>query len=424
MIGIVPATTAYQAWLATYIPVVGPDLVAKHELMASGVFPFFRGTAYRWAERWPIVCDELTDAPSVLGVGDLHVENFGTWRDAEGRLVWGVNDVDETADMPYTNDLVRLVASALVAAADARMTVGTEEAAAAVLAGYTATLGDGGQPFVLAEHHRILGDLATAAIKDPERYWTKLQSLPAESESPAEMTAAARTALPAGTTDIRVGHRMAGVGSLGRPRVVATGTLCGSTIAREAKAIVPSAWTWAASVRRHVDPKEPTAPDGTAHRTDPPSRPANVTGSPDATHAAAQTAADPGPPAAPDRLGDTSAHAGTMERLLNDATRARDPYWSVTDRRWIIRRLAPDCSRIELSDLPSQRDETKLLHAMGEETANLHLATRGAATAIARDLSHRPADWLSRAASAMVHDVQSDAAAWATSWRQLHQKVK
>jgi hypothetical protein len=26
--------------------------------------------------------------PRVLGVGDIHLENFGTWRDAEGRMVW------------------------------------------------------------------------------------------------------------------------------------------------------------------------------------------------------------------------------------------------------------------------------------------------------------------------------------------------
>ena len=47
-----------------------------------------------------------------LGVGDLHVENFGTWRDAESRLVWGINDFDEACCLPYTQDLVRLAASA------------------------------------------------------------------------------------------------------------------------------------------------------------------------------------------------------------------------------------------------------------------------------------------------------------------------
>ena len=35
----------------------------------------------------------------------------GTWRDTEGRLIWGVNDFDEVARMPYAVDLVRLVTS-------------------------------------------------------------------------------------------------------------------------------------------------------------------------------------------------------------------------------------------------------------------------------------------------------------------------
>jgi len=38
-------------------------------------------------------------------------KNFGTWRDGDGRLVWGVNDFDEAAVMPYPLDLVRLAAS-------------------------------------------------------------------------------------------------------------------------------------------------------------------------------------------------------------------------------------------------------------------------------------------------------------------------
>ena len=51
------------------------------------------------------------DAPQVLCVGDLHLENFGTWRDADGRFVWGVNDFDEAAAMPFVLDLVRLATS-------------------------------------------------------------------------------------------------------------------------------------------------------------------------------------------------------------------------------------------------------------------------------------------------------------------------
>ena len=48
----------------------------------------------------------------LLCVGDLHVENFGVWRDAEGRLVWGVNDFDEACEAAFAGDLVRLLASA------------------------------------------------------------------------------------------------------------------------------------------------------------------------------------------------------------------------------------------------------------------------------------------------------------------------
>ena len=63
--------------------------------MAKGAFQFLRATYWRWAETIHDVCPELADAPQVLAVGDIHLENFGTWRDVDGRLVWGVNDFDE-----------------------------------------------------------------------------------------------------------------------------------------------------------------------------------------------------------------------------------------------------------------------------------------------------------------------------------------
>src|SRR5438445_5345090 len=104
--------------------------------MAGGVFPFLRATFYRWMQRWPEVCPELAKAPAVLAVGDLHVENFGTWRDIEGRLIWGVNDFDEAYPMAYTNDLVRLAVSAHLAARTAHLAVKTEDACDVILDGY------------------------------------------------------------------------------------------------------------------------------------------------------------------------------------------------------------------------------------------------------------------------------------------------
>jgi len=47
----------------------------------------------------------------VLAVGDLDLENFGTWCDSLGRLAWGINDFDEAFPLPYTHDLVRLPAT-------------------------------------------------------------------------------------------------------------------------------------------------------------------------------------------------------------------------------------------------------------------------------------------------------------------------
>ena len=62
--------------------------------MRKDAFTFFRATFYCWARLWQRLPEPIAAAPSVLGIGDCHVENFGTWRDREGRLIWGVNDFD------------------------------------------------------------------------------------------------------------------------------------------------------------------------------------------------------------------------------------------------------------------------------------------------------------------------------------------
>lgn len=95
--------------------VFGPDLVFKHRQMKTDEFLFLRATYYRWCQLWERHCGPLKRGPKVLSVGDLHIKNFGTWRDADGRLVWGVNDFDEAALLPWTHDLVRLMTSAAVA---------------------------------------------------------------------------------------------------------------------------------------------------------------------------------------------------------------------------------------------------------------------------------------------------------------------
>src|ERR1700736_968991 len=133
---VVKVTRQFEAWLGKRTPLVKKDLRLKHEAMKSTAFRFFRATYYRWAQIWPKVCAELAKSPQVLAVGDLHVENFGTWRDIEGRLIWGVNDFDEAAVLPYTIDLVRLATSALLAISDGHLALKPKEACVSILEGY------------------------------------------------------------------------------------------------------------------------------------------------------------------------------------------------------------------------------------------------------------------------------------------------
>ena len=72
-----------------------------------------------------------------------------------------------------------------------------------------------------------------------------------------------------------------------------------------------------------------------------------------------------------------------------------------------MRRLAPDCTRIELADLPDQRDEVRLVRSMGFETANVHLGT-GDACALLGDVKRRRRSWLRQAPPAMVEQVDRD----------------
>src|SRR3954470_12220289 len=93
------STTAYEKWLRTQLPgeVIEDDLSEKREKMRADPFSFLRATYWRFAETVAMLCPEFAEAPQVLAIGDIHVENFGTWPDARGRLVWGVNDFDEAA---------------------------------------------------------------------------------------------------------------------------------------------------------------------------------------------------------------------------------------------------------------------------------------------------------------------------------------
>ncbi|HKV21218.1 MAG TPA: DUF2252 domain-containing protein [Mycobacterium sp.] len=86
---------------------------SKFRKMAADPFAFYRGSACLFyadlAEREDRWADERTGRVWIQG--DLHAENFGTYMDGAGKLIFDVNDFDEAFVGHFTWDLKRFVAS-------------------------------------------------------------------------------------------------------------------------------------------------------------------------------------------------------------------------------------------------------------------------------------------------------------------------
>ena len=93
-----------------------PELLKlKYQAMRSDSFVFFRGTCHLFYEDWPSD-SPLNQAPLVWICGDLHLENFGSYK-GDNRLVYfDINDFDEAALAPCTWDVARFLTSVLVGA--------------------------------------------------------------------------------------------------------------------------------------------------------------------------------------------------------------------------------------------------------------------------------------------------------------------
>ena len=93
-----------------------PELVpVRHGRMLVSPFTFYRGAAL------PMAADLATTPASGLRVqlcGDAHLSNFGAFASPERRLVFDVNDFDETLPGPFEWDVKRLAASLAVAGRD------------------------------------------------------------------------------------------------------------------------------------------------------------------------------------------------------------------------------------------------------------------------------------------------------------------
>ena len=233
-------------------------------------------------------------------------------------------------------------------------------AAEAIEEGYRDALAAGGKAFVLAEDHRWLRLLALGKLRDPVHFWDKLQHLPPyTAKPPEEARRLLEEALPSPQKQYQLKRRIAGLGSLGHPRILAVSRWRGALIAREAKAIRPSAWVWVK------------------------------------------------------KANSTEIHC---EELVRRSIRVPDP-WVRFHGRWGVRRLAPDCSRIELASLSKDRDEARLLYSMGWETANMHFSTPDAIPKVKRDLAAWRGKWLHKAAKTMYAATLEDWKDWKRGWK-------
>jgi len=90
-----------------------PDLVpVRYARMLQSPFAFLRGSAAVMAAD---LAPGATTGLTVQACGDMHVANFGLFASAERKLVFAINDFDETRPGPWEWDVKRLAASAYVA---------------------------------------------------------------------------------------------------------------------------------------------------------------------------------------------------------------------------------------------------------------------------------------------------------------------
>ncbi|WP_316186574.1 MULTISPECIES: DUF2252 family protein [unclassified Bradyrhizobium] len=334
--------------MRTACAAVEDDLERKHDRMSKNSFKFLRATFFRWAHKVRATAPEIMTLPARLAVGDAHVENFGTWRDAEARLVWGINDHDDAAEIPYASDILRLAVSTRLAG----FNIGNSDAAQAIFEGYGEGLNDP-RPALLDQKEMWMRDYVTVTDEQRKSFWDEIDGYPAAHPS-EDAKSALFASLPEGAALERFAGASKGGGSLGRPRYVATALWRGGRIAREAKALLSSGWDWAA-------------------------------GSPDR----------------PSRFDDA----------VNLATAAPDPFLR-TDRGFIVRRIAADTRKVERDTNFDRKLDAKLLRAMGSEIGSLHASTSHLKHTILKDLEGKDATWLQATAKAAAASVEADFAEW------------
>jgi uncharacterized protein (DUF2252 family) len=184
-----------------------PNLVpVRYGRMMASPFSYYRGAAL------PMAADLSTTPVTGLAVqacGDAHLSNFGVFGSAERRLVFDVNDFDETAPGPWEWDIKRLAASLEVAARDNGFPRKKRRAIVAA---------------AVAQYRNAMRDFAD--MTNLEVWYASADMDLLRKQNPAQLKARQRKAVDKGLAKARTKDSMQAVDKLthmvdGRPRIVA-----------------------------------------------------------------------------------------------------------------------------------------------------------------------------------------------------------
>jgi uncharacterized protein (DUF2252 family) len=217
-------------------------LAMKYAKMAQSPFAFLRGACHLF---YQALADSalFRDAPLAWCCGDLHFENFGSYKGDDRQVYFDINDYDEAALAPATWDLVRLLTSIRCGAAALHATDGEAfTVSQSCLEAYRGALIDGKPLWVERETSGGLVNALLTALQGGERaaFLDKrttrkghrrnlkldgVKVLPAADEQKQTVTAfmdgfAAGQQNPGFFQVLDIGRRIAGTGSLGVERFV------------------------------------------------------------------------------------------------------------------------------------------------------------------------------------------------------------
>jgi uncharacterized protein (DUF2252 family) len=147
------------------------DLQEKYQRMAESSFVLFRAMPalfYKDIKGEFASSAKLLNSttPSIIINGDMHIENFGTFRGPDGKAVWGINDFDQSGVGSPESDLERLATSAIFVARQSGLgTEAEKELVSTITKKYIDTVKDISEGKESATPY-LSADKADGAVKD------------------------------------------------------------------------------------------------------------------------------------------------------------------------------------------------------------------------------------------------------------------